>query len=374
MARNGEVGTNKYSMEKRFALVTGASSGMGLEYARSLAAKGHNIIVVSNRDEDNKSVAAMLEKDYGVHAIPYYADLSRFDSAQEIYDWTKSEGVVVDILISNAGLLVFNKLQNTPAKKVELIVGVHCVAPTNLCRLFGTDMVNRAAALSDQRRSAAISRELERAGLPLDNAFAVNAEQPKCSDYAASADQPNGNMQNVDAEHTDNEVMADEVKSKTDEAYAKLSWAAKRRVRRAAKIHKGDGGYVLIMSSLAAYLPYPTISLYSATKAYSKSLGTSLWHEYKDYGINVTTVCPSAVDTPLITLRPSLRKLARGLGVMITPQRLVNSALKALFRGKRLLVPSFVAKLALVFCSILPQHCVNRICHWPVLKRIFDAV
>lgn len=306
-------------MEKRFALVTGASSGMGLEYARSLAAKGHNIIVVSNRDEDNKSVAAMLEKEFGVEAIPYYADLSRFDSAQEIYDWTKSEGIVVDILISNAGLLVFNKLQNTPAKKVELIVGVHCVAPTNLCRLFGTDMVNRAAALSEERRSAAIRKELERAGLP-------------------------------------------------------LSWAAKRRVRRAAKIHKGEGGYVLIMSSLAAYLPYPTISLYSATKAYSKSLGTSLWHEYKDYGINVTTVCPSAVDTPLITLRPSLRKLARGLGVMITPQRLVNSALKALFRGKRILIPSFVAKLALVFCSILPQHCVNRICHWPVLKRIFDTV
>lgn len=357
VARNGEVGTNKYSMEKRFALVTGASSGMGLEYARSLAAKGHNIIVVSNRDEDNKSVAAMLEKDYGVHAIPYYADLSRFDSAQEIYDWTKSEGIVVDILISNAGLLVFNKLQNTPAKKVELIVGVHCVAPTNLCRLFGTDMVNRAAVLSDQRRSAAIRRELERAGLPVDNALAANAEHASNADVADNV-----------------KSKTDDVKSKNDESYGKLSWAAKRRVRRAAKIHKGEGGYVLIMSSLAAYLPYPTISLYSATKAYSKSLGTSLWHEYKDYGINVTTVCPSAVDTPLITLRPSLRKLARGLGVMITPQRLVNSALKALFRGKRLLVPSFVAKLALVFCSILPQHCVNRICHWPVLKRIFDAV
>lgn len=359
---------------------------MGLEYARSLAAKGHNIIVVSNRDEDNKSVAAMLEKDYGVHAIPYYADLSRFDSAQEIYDWTKSEGIVVDILISNAGLLVFNKLQNTPAKKVELIVGVHCVAPTNLCRLFGTDMVNRAAALSEKRRSAAICRELERAGLPVDNSFAVNAGQSKDPVHVVSADQPNGNMQEVNAEqpkgsdyasnaeHASNADVADNVKSKADEAYGKLSWAAKRRVLRAAKLHKGEGGYVLIMSSLAAYLPYPTISLYSATKAYSKSLGTSLWHEYKDYGINVTTVCPSAVDTPLITLRPSLRKLARGLGVMITPQRLVNSALKALFRGKRLLVPSFVAKLALVFCSILPQHCVNRICHWPVLKRIFDAV
>lgn len=343
-------------MEKRFALVTGASSGMGLEYARSLAAKGHNIIVVSNRDEDNKSVAAMLEKDYGVQAIPYYADLSRFDSAQEIFDWTKQEGIVVDVLISNAGLLVFNKLQNTPPKKVELIVGVHCVAPTNLCRLFGTDMVNRATALSEQKRSEAIRKELAKAGLSLNESVA-NAE-----------------LSSNDVEPTEKVESAANGEQNTDALYEKLSWAAKRRVRRASKLHKGDGGYVLIMSSLAAYLPYPTISLYSATKAYSKSLGTSLWHEYRDYGINVTTVCPSAVDTPLITLRPSLRKLARCLGVMITPQSLVNSALKALFRGKRLLVPSFVAKLALVFCSILPQHCVNRICHWSVLKRIFDAV
>ncbi len=312
-------------MGKCFSLVTGASSGMGLEYAEELAAKGHNILVVSNRDEDNKSVAAMLERDYGVEAIPLYSDLSRFEAAQELYDWTKSQDITVDILISNAGLLVFNKLENTSPKQVELIVGVHCVAPTNLCRLFGTDMVNRAKALSESRMSLVRKSELEKAGL------APGEEE-------------------------------------------RLSRRAQRKIRRAGKLRRGEGGYVLIMSSLAAYLPYPTISLYSATKAYSKSLGTSLWHEYRDWGINVTTVCPSAVDTPLITLRPSLRKLARHLGVMITPQRLVKSALRSLFRGRRILIPSAVAKLAMVFCSLLPQHSVNRICHWPVLKHIFDRV
>ena len=63
--------------QNTFALVTGASSGMGLEYARQLAAKGHNILVVSNRDEDNRKVAEMLHSEYGVSAVPYYADLSK---------------------------------------------------------------------------------------------------------------------------------------------------------------------------------------------------------------------------------------------------------------------------------------------------------
>ena len=70
--------------QNTFALVTGASSGMGLEYARQLAAKGHNILVVSNRDEDNRKVAEMLHSEYGVSAVPYYADLSKSESSQAL--------------------------------------------------------------------------------------------------------------------------------------------------------------------------------------------------------------------------------------------------------------------------------------------------
>lgn len=297
--------------ENRFALVTGASSGMGLEYARQLAAKGHNVLVVSNRDEDNRRVASEIERDFGVKAVPYYADLSRSETCQELYDWTKAQGYTVDVLISNAGILVWNKLENTPAFKVDLIVGIHCLATTHLCRLFGADMKARALELSRER---------------------------------------------------------------TEKAIAEGAKPGSRKARKAGKIRRGEAGKILIMSSLAAYMPYPTISTYSATKAYSKSLGTSLWHELRDYGVNVTTVCPSAVDTPLIKLKPSLRKLAHRLGVMIYPQGLVKNALKALRRGKRIYIPSFIAKLALVFCGLLPQHCVAWICHWPVLKRLFDEV
>ena len=62
--------------QKSYALVTGASSGMGLEYARQLAAKGYNILVVSNREEDNIKVAESLRTEFGVDAQPLYADLS----------------------------------------------------------------------------------------------------------------------------------------------------------------------------------------------------------------------------------------------------------------------------------------------------------
>lgn len=292
--------------QKTFALVTGASSGMGLEYARQLAAKRHNILVVSNRDEDNRKVAEMLRSEYGVTAVPYYADLSKSENSQALYDWTKENAYVVDILVSNAGMLVFNRLFNTPAQKVDLIVGVHCLATTHLCRLFGNDMKERAEALSAGRVAAAV----------------------------AAGAKPGS-----------------------------------RRACRAGRLKPGEAGRILIMSSLAAYLPYPTISTYSATKAYLKSLGTSLWHEMRDYGVTVTTVCPSAVDTPLIKLAPNLRKLAHRLGVMIYPQTLVRKALAAMFRGRRIIVPTLIAKLAVVFCSLLPQHCVYRIAHIPVLRK-----
>lgn len=292
--------------QKTFALVTGASSGMGLEYARQLAAKGHDILVVSNRDEDNRKVAEMLRSEYGVTAVPYYADLSKSENSQALYDWTKENAYVVDILVSNAGMLVFNRLFNTPAQKVDLIVGVHCLATTHLCRLFGNDMKERAEALSAGRVAAAV----------------------------AAGAKPGS-----------------------------------RRACRAGRLKPGEAGRILIMSSLAAYLPYPTISTYSATKAYLKSLGTSLWHEMRDYGVTVTTVCPSAVDTPLIKLAPNLRKLAHRLGVMIYPQTLVRKALAAMFRGRRIIVPTLIAKLAVVFCSLLPQHCVYRIAHIPVLRK-----
>ena len=87
-----------------YALITGASSGIGLEYARQLAARGWNLVVVSNRAEENCRVAENLSHQYGVAVEPLYADLTESDAAEKIYQRTKEMGVQVDILINNAGM------------------------------------------------------------------------------------------------------------------------------------------------------------------------------------------------------------------------------------------------------------------------------
>ena len=127
----------------KYALITGASSGIGLEYARQLAAEGWNLIVVSNRAEENVRVAKELSRQYGVAVEPLYADLTENDSAEKIYDHVQSLGAEVEVLINNAGMLLFSTLCKTSAESLERIIALHCTTPTLLCRLFAARMMER---------------------------------------------------------------------------------------------------------------------------------------------------------------------------------------------------------------------------------------
>ena len=117
-------------------------------------------------------------------------------------------------------------------------------------------------------------------------------------------------------------------------------------------------GYVLNVSSLAAWLPFPFISTYSATKAYNRILTKALRTEYTGTGVKVATVYFGAVDTPLFRLSDGKRRLARALGVMITPQKAVRVALRMLFAGRSGRMPGLVNHIALAVCPLLPRHLV----------------
>lgn len=126
------------------ALVTGASSGIGLQYATQLARDYHcDLLLVSNQEKELEEVAADLASQYGVKTNAHFADLSLPDAAEQLHDWCKAEGYVIDILINNAGVFFFNQYCNTSMKRIELMLQLHIMTVAKMTRLFAEDMLQR---------------------------------------------------------------------------------------------------------------------------------------------------------------------------------------------------------------------------------------
>ncbi len=126
-------------------------------------------------------------------------------------------------------------------------------------------------------------------------------------------------------------------------------------------------GRLLIVSSMAARIPAPGITVYSATKAYLRSFGRSLSYELKPYGVTVTTVCPAAIATPLYRLDDKKLRLGVKVGLIRTPQWLVRRALKAMFRGRRVISPAFMNVYLPLLIALLPGPLVAFL--WKRLKQ-----
>ena len=247
------------------ALITGGSSGMGLEYAKQLAAKGHDLLLVSNQQEELSKVAEELSQTCHVEVIGHYQDLATETAAEELFAFCQAENLQIDILINNAGMFFFEELSTANEAKALTMMRLHILTPTRLCILFGEEMKKRGQ------------------------------------------------------------------------------------------------GYILNMSSMAAQLPCPGITIYSATKAYLKSFGKSLYFEMRPYGVGVTTVCPAAIATPLYKLKPSLLKLGVNIGLIGTPQWLVRKALKKMLKKKRVVKPGLMNLYLPPLIAALPKGWVNKL-------------
>jgi hypothetical protein len=247
-----------------WALVTGGSSGMGLEYARQLAEIGCNLLLVSNQKEELETVAKDL-KTNEIQVLPHFQDLATETAADELHAFCQSENLQIDLLINNAGMFFFEELSSENEAKALKMMRLHVFTPTRLCVLFGEEMKKRGY------------------------------------------------------------------------------------------------GYIINMSSMAAKLPCPGITVYSATKAYLKSFSKSLYFEMRPYGVGVTTVCPAAIATPLYKLKPSLLKLGVKVGLIGTPQWLVRKALKGMMRKKRVVKPGLMNRYLPPLIAILPHRLVNTI-------------
>ena len=120
------------------ALVTGASSGIGLEYARQLAARGANLVMVSIDREDLDREAKKIVDTSGVSVETICMDLAQPDAANKLYDHCRQKGIQIEILINNAGIFSFQEITRTDPKKIETMLACPASLPQT-CATGNTD-------------------------------------------------------------------------------------------------------------------------------------------------------------------------------------------------------------------------------------------
>ena len=261
----------KFRNFEAYALVTGAASGMGRLYARRLALRGYNVIIVDINSKGLEETEVLVRKDIEEDAridtsvkgefriLPIVQDLSLTDAADRIFEITEGKDCKVEVLVNNAGIMYCQGIAETSERMLRLISMVHMVTPLMLCRKYVTGMKERGC------------------------------------------------------------------------------------------------GYILNISSLASWMIWPGIGMYGTTKRFVKDYSRELRIECQKTGVSVTNAYFGAVDTPLIPLKDSLRKLARGLAVMISPEKAVNRALRATFRRRRGVMPGVLNHIFRPLCMIMPD-------------------
>ena len=239
---------------------------MGLEFARQLAGRGYDLLLVSNREEELLAAAESIRKDFPVSVTARYQDLALASSADTLYEWCMEEGGgLPDIVVNDAGMFFFKELEKADLDRVQAMVNLHVVTVTRLCILFGDAMKKRGS------------------------------------------------------------------------------------------------GRILNISSMAARIPAPGITVYSATKAYIRSFGRSFSYELKPYGVTITTVCPAAIATPLYKLSEKWMRMGVRIGIIRTPRWLVKRALRAMFRERRVISPAFMNVWLPAVIALLPGFVISAL-------------
>lgn len=129
--------------DSRYAVVTGATSGIGYEIAKLFAQDGYNIIAVSRTQEELDRVAQEFISQYGVHVETIAKDLFAENAGTELYQEVQSRNLLVDVLVNDAGQGVYGKFTDTSLEDQIKIIHLNIVSLTQLTYHFLKDMVAR---------------------------------------------------------------------------------------------------------------------------------------------------------------------------------------------------------------------------------------
>ena len=125
----------------QWALVTGASSGLGVDFAKQLAAKGANLVLTARRVERLEAVRDEIQQAHDVQIEVIPCDLAAEGAPQELYDAIQAKGLTIDILINNAGLGLYGAFTEIEWEREKAMLDLDIITLTHMTKLFVKDMV-----------------------------------------------------------------------------------------------------------------------------------------------------------------------------------------------------------------------------------------
>ncbi len=123
-----------------YCLITGASGGIGMEFARVFAKNGHDLILVARSGDKLDALCGELKTAYRVDAVPFCADLTSYAEIQSLYDWAKQNSFQVDYLVNNAGFGNMGAFLDADWSRQQALLDLNISAVVRLTYLFGKDM------------------------------------------------------------------------------------------------------------------------------------------------------------------------------------------------------------------------------------------
>lgn len=135
--------TSMNGLAGKWALITGASSGLGLEFADLLAAQKVNLVLAARRQEPMEKLASDLRRKYGVDVLVEAIDLASPGASGRLKDNLDVKSVAIDILVNNAGYGLHGEFQQVPIERTVNMIQLNITALTELTHLFGRDMAAR---------------------------------------------------------------------------------------------------------------------------------------------------------------------------------------------------------------------------------------
>src|SRR5260221_8989844 len=129
--------------DRKTALITGASFGIGLELARIFAREGYNLVLVARSADKLRQLASELEKAYGTRSLILAVDLTEPGASAYLHDQTTRAEIDVDVLVNNAGFGQFGLFAENDLEECLQQIQLNITTLTHLTRLYLPEMLER---------------------------------------------------------------------------------------------------------------------------------------------------------------------------------------------------------------------------------------